>query len=122
MQVLGNYCEGPKFDQLPAVEQRRRAIEMFQQRDVLMVWDNFESVLPQFSDGAAAHGSPYNVEERRLLADLFHDLTSGPGHGCLLVTAGQTRPAYPARGGWSCTAWPGPTACGCCIGLWNGTA
>ena len=49
VQVLGNYCEGPKFDQRPAVEQRRRAIEFFQQRDVLMVWDNFESALPQFS-------------------------------------------------------------------------
>ena len=46
--VLGEYCEGPKFHQRPAAEQRRRAIEFFQQRDVLMVWDNFESVLPQF--------------------------------------------------------------------------
>ena len=47
--VLGEYCEGPKFHQRPAAEQRRRAIEFFQQRDVLMVWDNFESALPQFS-------------------------------------------------------------------------
>ena len=86
VQVLGNYCEGPKFDQRPGVEQRRRAIEFFQQRDMLMVWDNYESVLPQFNDGAAAHGSPYTDEERRRLADLFHDLTSGPGRGCLLVT------------------------------------
>ncbi len=86
VQVLGNYCEGPNFDQRPAVEQRRRAIEFFQQSDVLMVWDNYESVLPQFNDGAAAHGSPYTDEERRRLADLFHDLTTGPGHGCLLVT------------------------------------
>ena len=86
VQVLGNYCEGPKFDQRPAVEQRRRAIEFFQQRDVLMVWDNYESVLPQYNDGSAAHGSPYTDEERRRLADLFQDLTTGPGRGCLLVT------------------------------------
>ena len=117
VQVLGNYCEGPKFDQRPAVEQRRRAIEFFQQRDVLMVWDNFESALPQFSGiparvnnsadahestgsplpaagrGAGGEGlnpepsaSPYTDEERRRLADLFHDLTTGPGRGCLLVT------------------------------------
>jgi tetratricopeptide (TPR) repeat protein len=86
VQVLGNYCEGPKFDQRPAVEQRRRAIEFFLQRDLLMVWDNYESVLPQFNDGAAAHGSPYTDEERRCLADLARDLTNGPGRGCLLVT------------------------------------
>jgi hypothetical protein len=48
VQVLGGYIEGPKFDQRPAAEQRRRAIEFFQERDVLMVWDNYESVLPQF--------------------------------------------------------------------------
>ena len=49
VQVLGTYLAGPKFDQLPAAEQRRRAIELFQQKDVLMVWDNFESALPQFT-------------------------------------------------------------------------
>ncbi len=127
VQVLGNYCEGPKFEQRPAVEQRRRAIEFFQQRDVLMVWDNYESALPQFNtnntnpisrralapgsaqksidtespdvqpdatepDASAwrlislADASPYSDEERRRLAELFHDLTTGPGRGCLLVT------------------------------------
>ncbi len=48
VQVLGEFCEGPKFHQRPATEQRRRAIEFCQQQDVLMVWDNYESVLPQF--------------------------------------------------------------------------
>jgi hypothetical protein len=102
VQVLGNYCEGPKFDQRPAVEQRRRAVEFFRDRDLLMVWDNFESALPQFNrpplapDGGEglgvrgreeeAHGSPYTDEERRRLADLFHDLTTGPSRGCILVT------------------------------------
>lgn len=82
VQVLGTYLAGPKFDQLPAVEQRRRAIELFQQNDVLMVWDNFESALPQFNDGA----SPYTEDERHRLAELFRDLTTGSGKGCLLVT------------------------------------
>ena len=89
VQVLGTYIAGPKFEQLPAAEQRRRAIEFFQQKDVLMVWDNFESALPQFNqsnDGADAQGSPYTDDERRRLAELFRDLTSGPGKGCLLVT------------------------------------
>ncbi len=86
VQVLGTYLAGPKFDQLPAAEQRRRAIELFQQKDVLLVWDNFESALPQFNDGAATHGSPYTDDERRRLAELFRDLTTGTGKGCLLVT------------------------------------
>ncbi|HEV8581626.1 MAG TPA: TIR domain-containing protein [Thermoanaerobaculia bacterium] len=86
VQVLGNYLAGPKFDQLPAVEQRRRAIELFQQNAALMVWDNFESVLPQFNEGAAGHGNPYMDNERRRLAELFRDLTAGSGKGCLLVT------------------------------------
>jgi tetratricopeptide (TPR) repeat protein len=84
--VLGEYCEGPKFHQRPSTEQRRRAIEFFQERAVLMVWDNYESVLPQFNDGAAQQGSPYTDDERRRLADLLHDLTTGPGKGCVLVT------------------------------------
>jgi len=86
VQVLGTYMAGLNFEQFPAVEQRRRVIELFQQMAVLMVWDNFESALPQFSDVAAGHASPYTDDERRRLAELFQDLTTGPGKGCLLVT------------------------------------
>jgi len=83
VQVLGTYLDGPKFDQIPAAKQRRRAIALFRQKAVLLVWDNFESALPQFSDGAA---SPYTDDERHRLAELFRDLTTGRGRGCLLVT------------------------------------
>ncbi len=86
VQVLGNYLVGPQFEQLPAIEQRRRAIELFQQNAVLLVWDNFESTLPQFNDGAAGLASPYTADERRRLAELFYDLTEGSGNSCLLVT------------------------------------
>jgi hypothetical protein len=116
VQVLGGYCEGPRFEQRSAAEQRRGAIELFRQRDLLMVWDNFESALPQFNkrsddlfphpnplpegegdleratrdshsnEGLAGDASPYTDEERRRLADLFRDLAEGPGRGCLLVT------------------------------------
>lgn len=86
VQALGTYVEGLRFDQLSATEQRRRAIEIFQQKEVLMVWDNFESALPQFNDGAADHANPYTDEERHRLAELFRDLTSGPGKGGLLIT------------------------------------
>ncbi|HEY2738326.1 MAG TPA: tetratricopeptide repeat protein, partial [Thermoanaerobaculia bacterium] len=90
VQVLGTYLDGPKFDQLPAVEQRRRAIEIFLQKDLLMVWDNFESALPQFNDSTAGLSSPYTDDERHRLAELFRELTDGPNRpgsgGCLLVT------------------------------------
>lgn len=86
VQVFGCYVAGEKFNQLPSSEQRKRAIEFMQQRDVFLVWDNYESALPQFNDGAAAIGSPYTDEERTRLADLFRDLTTGPGKGAVLVT------------------------------------
>ena len=85
VQVLGTYAAGPRFEQLPSSEQRRRVVSLFAERDVIMVWDNFDSVLPQFN-GVAALGITYNDDERRRLAELFRDLTSGPGKGRLLVT------------------------------------
>ncbi|NRF65442.1 CHAT domain-containing protein [Aquincola sp. S2] len=86
VQVLGCYVAGEKFNQLPAGEQRKRAVEFMRQHAVLLVWDNYESALPQFNDGAAAIGSPYTDEERTRLAELFRDLTTGPGRGAVLVT------------------------------------
>lgn len=84
--VLGEYCEGPKFHQRPATEQRRRAIEFLRDRAVLMVWDNFESALPAFHEDKTAHDTPYTDGVRRELAELFHDLTTEAGKGCVLVT------------------------------------
>jgi len=105
VQVLGTYLAGPKFEQLPAVEQRRRAIELFRQKEVFLVWDNYESVLRQFSTNSKSTGafrrllarvialgkpkppsaaatqnnaSPYTDDERHRLAELFRDLTTGP--------------------------------------------
>lgn len=97
VEVLGTYLEGPRFEQFPVTEQRRRVIEQFQQKHVLTVWDNFESTLPQFNeDDGAAHGSPYTDDERRRLGELFRDLTTGPGHGCLLVTCRPGETGLPA--------------------------
>ena len=86
VQVLGCYVVGEKFNQFPASEQRKRAIEIMRQRNVLLVWDNYESSLPQFNDVGTVHGSPYTDEERCRLTDLFLDLTTGPGKGAVLVT------------------------------------
>jgi len=97
ISVLGEYCEGPNFHQRPPSEQRRRAIEFFQERAMLLVWDNFESTLPQFNvadkEGITLGSSPYTDDERTRLRDLFQDLTIGPGKGCILVTCrpGETR-------------------------------
>jgi len=85
VQVLGAYIEGPSFDSKPASDQRRRVIDHFKTKDVLMVWDNFESTLKQFQDEAEGIASPYTDDERHRLSELFHDLTSA-GRGCILVT------------------------------------
>lgn len=93
VRELGCYLEGPNFEQRPANEQRRRVVEDFQRHAVLLVWDNFESCLPQFAapgddgEGAAADAaSPYTEDVRRGLSELFHDLTAGDGLGRILVT------------------------------------
>lgn len=86
IQLFGTYLEGLRFEQLPSAEQRRRAIELLRDKEVLFVWDNFESALPQFAEDVAGAANPYTDEERHRLAELFRDLTEGPGKGCLLVT------------------------------------
>ncbi|MBI3270571.1 MAG: tetratricopeptide repeat protein [Planctomycetes bacterium] len=100
VQVLGSYLEGVAFSSHPIDEQFRRAKEYFHTRSVLMVWDNFESVLPKFNErprlpgtGAASPGadgggaSVYSEEERRRVLDLFRDWTEAEdGLGRLLVT------------------------------------
>jgi hypothetical protein len=65
------------------------AIEFLQQQQVLLVWDNFESTLPQFNDAA----SPYTDDERHRLAELFADLTRGPGRGARHLPPRRDRPA-----------------------------
>lgn len=89
--VLGTYLEGAAFESLPAAEQRKRARELFDERRVLMVWDNFESVLPAFQPRADGGAVLYSDEERGRIVELYRDWTeSESGYGRLLVTC---RPA-----------------------------
>lgn len=89
--VLGTYLDGTAFESLPAAEQRKRARQLFDERRVLMVWDNFESVLPAFQPGADGGAVLYSDEERGRIVELYRDWTdSEKGHGRLLVTC---RPA-----------------------------
>lgn len=101
-QVLGSYLEGQAFEAQPQAEQLARARQLFQERQVLMVWDNFESVLETFApaaastqsvqEGAASAGVAvpslgYSAEERARLVALFRDWTEDPaGRGRLLIT------------------------------------
>jgi tetratricopeptide (TPR) repeat protein len=86
VQVLGTYLEGADFESLPADEQRTRAKELFQAKRVLMVWDNFESVLPAFQEGQGP--SLYSDEERGGIRELFREWTEDEtGNGRLLITS-----------------------------------
>nr|VFJ86396.1 MAG: Tetratricopeptide repeat-containing protein [Candidatus Kentron sp. H]VFJ88269.1 MAG: Tetratricopeptide repeat-containing protein [Candidatus Kentron sp. H]VFJ95491.1 MAG: Tetratricopeptide repeat-containing protein [Candidatus Kentron sp. H] len=119
VQVLGQALMGDRFSALSGEEQWRRAVELFHQQPVLLVWDNFESTLPRFAEqpGSAAlqggngidavqraaleSGAPsddpitgFSAEARELLQQLYRELTAPTdGHtpkGKLLITC---RPA-----------------------------
>ncbi len=98
-QVLGTYLEGPAFESRPREQQLERAQELFHERPVLMVWDNFESVLPQFD---AHRDSPLSTSALLPeLLELFEAWTGDTrGRGCLLLTcrpAGVSLPADHVR-------------------------
>jgi tetratricopeptide (TPR) repeat protein len=91
-QLLGQALEGPSFDQRPAGEQQAAAVALFRQKRVLLVWDNFESALPQYQQagGAGALGAlGLDDAGRARLHALYRDLTAGKAEqvaGRLLVT------------------------------------
>src|SRR5262249_55065828 len=83
-------------------EQLARSRQLFQNQKVLMVWDNFESLLETFDSAAQgsrsvqgsassaitdAVASGYTADERTRIRALFRDWTEEPaGHGRLLIT------------------------------------
>jgi tetratricopeptide (TPR) repeat protein len=94
VQVIGAYFEGAEFEKRQAEEQRQRARELFQTKRVLVVWDNFESVLPAFQEGEDV--MPYPDEEREEVYKLFCSwVADEKGLGRLLVTC---RPEETALG------------------------
>jgi tetratricopeptide (TPR) repeat protein len=84
VRELGKALHGEAFSALPAGGQWRRAVELFQERPVLLVWDNFESTLETFQQGeeVLAFDAGARAEVRRL----FEELTSGSPEGRLLLT------------------------------------
>ncbi len=123
VRLIGETQEGEQggdgFVALGPDAQWTEAVRLFRRTQLLLVWDNFESVGAAFGApmgapigapiGAPASGRPVD-ETSALLVDLQHlyrDLTEGTPTGRLLVTC---RPAETGR--WP--ASPAPTRCTCC--------
>lgn len=89
VQLLGQALEGPDFDQRPADTQQAAAVALFRQRKVLLVWDNFESTLPQFQPAGGPGVLGVDDAGRARLHNLYRELTAGNPEkigGRLLVT------------------------------------
>jgi len=85
IQVIGVYLDGNDFNALAVNAQRARAKELFRSKNLLMVWDNFESVLPEFQSHEAAE--IYTSEQRNRIVELFREWTTIPqAQGRVLVT------------------------------------
>lgn len=87
VQLIGTAIEGDAFSSRSSADQWATAVALFHQRRVLVVWDNFESVLPAF---APTLPSPAIAGEGLGVGVLYRELTEGKAAGRLLVTC---RPA-----------------------------
>lgn len=85
---LGTAEQREAFPRLGPEEQWQQAVARFHEAAVLLVWDNFESVLPAFSKDAL--DANLNEAARQDLQRLYRDLIQNQPQGRLLVTC---RPA-----------------------------
>ena len=95
VQELGRACEGTSFASRSGEEQEKAAVALFRERKVLLVWDNFESTLPQFQQGEAGGPATYPEAERARLRRFYERLTESRGEGRLLVTCRPAEAALP---------------------------
>jgi len=110
VRLIGESLGGEDFLRLNPDAQWAESVRLFRRSPVLLVWDNFESVLPAFANplgsaegtepgtgdpgaGKGAHSRPYesfDADGRADLERLYHDLTEDHGptgpRGRLLVT------------------------------------
>ncbi|MFO0758626.1 MAG: tetratricopeptide repeat protein [Byssovorax sp.] len=86
--VLGfvQYVEGDKFAPGSPEELWGRAVRYFREREVLWVWDNFESTLAQYQKGRDEGSAVFVEEERDRLRRLYGELTKKGSKGWLIVT------------------------------------
>ena len=96
--ALGNALE-EDFGRLFPEDRWDRAVDLFHERRVLVVWDNFESTLPMYqrdfegenesdtlSGDDAANPFAFTSQDRVLLVRLFRELTQDRPEGRILVT------------------------------------
>ncbi|NJL29357.1 MAG: tetratricopeptide repeat protein, partial [Thermoanaerobaculia bacterium] len=86
VQEFGRALEGSSFSSRLAEDQYETVVALFRSRRVLLVWDNFESTLPQFQPGEEGSLLVFSPVERQELAKLYHRLVQGEPAGRLLVT------------------------------------
>ena len=106
MQLLGRALEGPDFSARPAADQWQTAVALFRTRRVLLVWDNFEAILPAFQfqertgvNDLSSGGPGFDAAIRADLLRLYRDLTGGDSpapQGRLLVTCRPAETGLPA--------------------------
>ena len=85
VQLLGQAIEGLDFVRRPAEEQQAAAVALFRERRILLVWDNFESTLPQYQEDAGG-ALAFEADEAARLRSFYRELTEGQPEGRLLVT------------------------------------
>lgn len=95
VQELGRALEGASFASRPGEEQQKVALQLFRERRGLLVWDNFESTLPQFQQGEQGGPVAYPEAERARLRRFYEALTEAKGEGRLLVTCRPVDAALP---------------------------
>jgi tetratricopeptide (TPR) repeat protein len=96
VHTLGTYLLGEDFASLPADRQWAEAARLFREKRVLMVWDNFESVLPQFQ-GSQTFEVSKDLKGLARLRRLFDAWTGDErGRGRLLITCRPEEAGLPA--------------------------
>ncbi len=90
------YVEGDAFVQGSPEELWGRAVRYFREREVLWVWDNFESTLAQYQKGRDQGSAVFVDEERDRLRRLYGELTRKGSKGWLVVTCRPEQTGLPA--------------------------
>ncbi len=95
VQLVGLALEGEEFSARGADEQWQWVAQAFRTRRLLVVWDNAESVLPQFQAGLADDLLRYSADDLARLRQLYDDLTAHSPLGRLLITCRPATPDWP---------------------------
>jgi tetratricopeptide (TPR) repeat protein len=105
VQLIGTAFEGADFSRRSDGEsdpegQRQKALSLFRQHPVLVVWDNFESTLPIYQREIRGEGEGeglelYNSDDRAEIQALYRQLVEGKPLGRLLVTCRPEQTGLP---------------------------